>query len=131
MAAKIVATDDEAARVWDARTHQLLFTLPHGDTVYDAVYSSDGTRLVTASGDGTVGVWEAADGTQLRVLAQDRPGAKRSRYGYVTISPDDKLIAAIEAFGKVAHVWDACTGVMVAELRNDAPEFPSFAFSGD
>ena len=60
---QIVTTDDKNAQVWDAQTYRLLFTLPHGDTVYQAVYSADGARLVTAGGDGTVRIWDAANGT--------------------------------------------------------------------
>ena len=33
--------------------------------------------------------------------------------------------------GAVAHVWDAATGAPLAELRNDASEFPGLAFSAD
>ncbi len=55
---QIVTTDDRAAQVWDAQTHQLLHTLLHGDTVYDAQYLAGGTRIVTASGVGAVRVWD-------------------------------------------------------------------------
>jgi WD40 repeat protein len=44
---------------------------------------------------------------------------------------DGKLVAAIDTKGEVAHVWDAGTGAPVAEIRNDASEFPALAFSAD
>jgi WD40 repeat protein len=37
----------------------------HTDTVYGLAYSSDGTRLATASRDATARVWDAATGKQL------------------------------------------------------------------
>jgi WD40 repeat protein/serine/threonine protein kinase len=126
---RIVTTDDECARVWDAQTNQLLFTLPHAKTVYQAVYTPDGTRLVTAGGDGFVKIWNAATGTLLRELT--RQDAKPRRYFVVATSHDGKLVAAIDSLGEVAHVWDAGTGVLLAELRNDASEFPSLTFSSD
>jgi len=124
---RIVTTDDKNAQVWDAQTYRLLFTLPHGDTVYQAVYSSDGSSIVTAGGDGTVRIWDA-NGRLVRELRRD---GTKSRYYAVAISPDGKLVAAIELAGVVAHVWDASTGAPLAELRNDASGFPSLAFSSD
>jgi serine/threonine protein kinase/WD40 repeat protein len=125
---QIVTTDDVCAQVWDARTSRLLFTLPHGDTVYHAVYSADGARLETASGDGVIRIWDAANGALVRELKHD---GKKVRYWMVAASPDGKVIAAIDTEGEVARVWDADTGVPLAELRNVAAEAPSLAFSSD
>lgn len=123
---QIVTTDDKAAQVWDARTNQRMFTLPHGDAVYHAVYSADGTRLITASGDGLVRIWDATTGAPVRELKHD---GKPLRYYVAAISPDGKLIAAIDMAGAVTHVWDAADGALLAELRNDASGFPSIAFN--
>jgi WD40 repeat protein len=128
---QLITTDDQNALVWDAQTHRLLFTLAHGDTVYHAVYSADGTRIITAGGDGSVRIWDAADGSSVRKLVQPRRDGKPSRYVVVALSPDGKLVAAIDLLGAVAHVWDAGTGAPLAELRNDASRFASLAFSAD
>jgi WD40 repeat protein/serine/threonine protein kinase len=126
---QIVTTDDRTAQLRDAQTGQLLATLPHGgDTVYQAVYSADGTRLVTAGGDGGVRIWEAASGAPVREL---RPGSAKPRYYAVAMSPDGKLVAAIDTKGELAHVWEAATGALIAEIRNDASEFPALAFSAE
>jgi len=125
---QIVTTDDRGAQVRDAQTYRLLFALPHGDPVYQAVYSADGTRLVTAGGDGAVRIWDAARGALVRELR--RSSAKR-RYYAVAMSSGGKLVAAIDTQGEIADVWDAATGVPIAELRNDASEFPAIAFSAD
>jgi WD40 repeat protein/serine/threonine protein kinase len=126
---RIVTTDDKSAQIWDARTNQLLFTLP-GNEVYQAVYSADGTRLVTAAED-IVRIWDAASGALVHELKHSRKDDKPPSYYIVAISPDAKLVAAIDAMGEVAHVWDAGTGAPLAELRNDASAFPAMAFSGD
>jgi WD40 repeat protein len=128
---QIVTTDDKAAQLWDAQSSRLLRTLSHGDTVYQAVYSADGTRLITAGGDGTVRIWDAATGSLVRELQHERRDGKRPRYGIVAASPDGKLVAAIDTVGEIAHVWDAGTGASLAQLRNDASEFPALAFSAD
>ena len=127
---QIVTTDDRNAQVWDAQTYQLLFLLPHGGEVDHAVYSVDGTRLVTAGQD-AVRIWDPTSGALVRELTQKRGDRKPSGYYRVAISFDGRLVAAIDVAGAVAPVWDAVTGAQIAELRNDASEFPGLAFSSD
>jgi WD40 repeat protein len=69
---QLVTTDDRNAQVWDAQSYRLLFTLNHGDVVYDAVYSADGSKLVTGCGDGAIRIWDAASGVLLRELRRDK-----------------------------------------------------------
>jgi serine/threonine protein kinase len=123
---KVVTTDDMNARIWNAQTNQLLFTLAHGDIVYQSVFNSDGTRLITAGGDGVVRIWDATSGSLVRQL--QRAGIK-PRYAVVARSPDDKLVAAIGIGGTATYVWSAASGVLVAELRRDPSDGPSIAFS--
>ena len=124
---QVVTTDDKNAQVWDARVHRLLFTLPHGDIVHQAVYSSDGARLITTCVDGAIRIWDAASGALVREL---RRNGTRPRYVLVARSPDDRLVAAMDL--GVAHVWDVSTGTRLAELRDDARTgSPSLAFSSD
>jgi serine/threonine protein kinase len=126
---QIVTTDERSAQLWDATTNRLLFTLPHDDIVYDAVYSADSTRLVSASGDATVKIWNATSGTLVRELKHDE--GRPVRYFIVGLSPDGKVVAAIDTTGVVARVWDAGSGAVLAELRNDGAHYPSLAFSAD
>ncbi|HEX3482910.1 MAG TPA: protein kinase [Kofleriaceae bacterium] len=129
---QIVTTDSRGARVWDAQTHQLRFALPHGDTAYQAVYSADGTTLVTAGGDGVVKMWSAATGALLRALRPPRQATgSPPRYFAVGVSPDGLVVAAIDSQGKVAHAWDAHTGALLAEIPNDGSWNPALAFSAD
>jgi WD40 repeat protein len=51
---------DERVKVWDAETGQEALTLTgHSDRVLAVAWSPDGSRLASASADGTVKVWEA------------------------------------------------------------------------
>jgi WD40 repeat protein len=57
------------AKVWDVASGKELLTLTgHNDSVWEAVFSPDGTRPATAGKDGTARVWDAATGEQLHVL---------------------------------------------------------------
>lgn len=126
--ATLATTDDNSAALWNAQTNQLLMTLPHGDTVYESVFSSDGRRLITAGGDGIVRIWDSANGTLIQQLHRD--GIK-PRFFVVARSPNDKLIAAIGLGGAATYVWNAASGAVVAELPHDASDGPSLAFSSD
>ncbi len=126
---RVLTTDDKGARMWDAESSQLLFTMSHGDTVYQAVFSPDGSQIITAGGDGSVRIWNAATGALIRKLTDERPGAKPWRYLAVAMS--SHFVAAIDVMGQAAHVWDAETGTQVAELDNDASELGLLVFSAD
>jgi WD40 repeat protein/serine/threonine protein kinase len=124
---RVLTTDDKSARMWDAKSSQLLFTMSHGDTVHGAVFSQEGSRIITAGADGTVRIWNAATGAPVRVLTSQRSDAKQWRYYSVAMS--SHFVAAIDTMGRAAHVWDADTGTQLAELKNDASASASLALS--
>jgi len=126
---RVLTTDDKAARMWDASSSQLLFTMSHGDTVYGAVFSPDGSQIITAGGDSTVRIWSATTGAPLRELRYHQSASKRWRY--YTVAMSSHFVAAIDVMGKTVHIWDAETGAQLAELLNDASGQPALAFSAD
>ena len=65
------------------------------------MYSPDGKRIVTASGDGTARIWDAASGEELRQLT-----GHTDRSYAVTYSPDGKQIVTASGDG-TAHIWNA------------------------
>jgi WD40 repeat protein len=126
---RVLTSDDKSARMWDARSGQLLFTMSHGATVFQAVFSQDGSRIITAGADGTVRIWNAATGAPIRELTYRGPAVKR--WSYYAVALSSHFVAAIDATGKTVHVWDEATGAQVAQLDNDAPEVALVAFSAD
>lgn len=101
---QIVTADEKAARIWDAQTGALLHVLPHEQTVWTAVFSRDGRRVVTASRDGTAQVWDVATGARVGAALQHRGNAND-----VTLSPDGTRVASVGEDG-IARVWAATTG---------------------
>jgi WD40 repeat protein len=119
---QIVTADDRRARLWNAATGELLFTLPHDDMVASAVFSADGQRVATASYDGSVRVWDAATGHRVASLT-GRVEDGRIHYRKAVFGRDG-LIAAIHWEGLRADVWDARSGARVTTLENDAARGP-------
>jgi WD40 repeat protein len=126
---RVLTADDKSARMWDATSSQLLFEMSHGDSVYRALFSHDGSKIITAGGDGAVRIWSAATGSPIRELRNQRPSVNRWRYYAVAMS--SHFVAAIDLTGKSVHVWDADTGQQTAALDNDAPGASLLAFSAN
>ena len=68
-----------AFEVWDAAKGVELAVLHgHDGPVYSAVFSPDGTRIITASADGTARVWESLSLPDLVVRARTKVTAARA-----------------------------------------------------
>jgi len=86
--------------------------------VYDASFSHDGTRIVTADFEAqTATVWDAGDG-RLRVVL---PAAKTAKDGHTdsvtsaSFSPDGKHVVTACMDG-YSRIWDAVSGAPVASI---------------
>jgi len=139
----VTASADGTARVWagDARAgaspvspvtlrghgcvHDAIATAGRDCTVYSALFSPGGFRVVTAGVDGTARVWDARTGHQLLILRVPTSWVYRALY-----SPDGKHIATAGGDG-TARVWDATTGKLVATLTGHTGAINDLAFSPD
>ncbi|HEY8238198.1 MAG TPA: hypothetical protein VIF63_02080, partial [Candidatus Limnocylindrales bacterium] len=118
---QVATADDRAAQIWDGQTHRLLFTLPHGTEVYQAIYAPDGAWLVTVTGT-TIKIWDAKTGMLIRDLAAPPDEPTRPNFQRAAISSTGKLVAAMYVDGSVTRVWEAESGKLVAELRDPHPD---------
>jgi WD40 repeat protein/tRNA A-37 threonylcarbamoyl transferase component Bud32 len=101
----------------------------HTGPVRGVAYSPDGTRLASASNDGTVKVWDAATG-QLALSLTGHTAVVLS----VAYSPDGKRLASaggeLDKPGEV-KVWDLATGQEALSLKGHTSEVLSVAYSPD
>ena len=85
---------------------------PAGAPLEDASFSADGSRIVTASLDGTARVWDARSGRQLTLIREsaDSPVEQAS------FSPDGKLIVTAGRDGN-ARIWNVRSRSLAGILR--------------
>jgi WD40 repeat protein len=95
------ASDDNAARVWDAATGQPLTPpLRHGGAVFRVAFSPDGRRLLTASDENTARVWDADTGELLCP-----PLKHQGVVLHAAFSPDGRRVVTASTDG-TARVWE-------------------------
>ena len=77
------------------QSSQLLVVEPqgHNAVIFDLVFTSDGRRLISASWDKTVRVWDVATGHLLKTLHFPMENQKFGNIDALAISPDDKYLA--------------------------------------
>jgi dipeptidyl aminopeptidase/acylaminoacyl peptidase len=117
------ASDDGAARVFDATTGAELARIDHARRVRAVAFAPDGTRVATASDDGAARVFDATTGTELARIDHD------SRVTAVAFAPDGTRVAT-GSDDHSARVFDATTGTELARLAHDAP-VSAVAFAPD
>jgi WD40 repeat protein/tRNA A-37 threonylcarbamoyl transferase component Bud32 len=102
---RVLAISPEGkAQVWDVASKQKLLTLDASGSAVSAAFSRDGSRIVTGSDDGTVTLWDAANGA-VQSLIHAKPAGPTTAF----FSGGDKFVVTASQSG-VLHLWDAATG---------------------
>jgi WD40 repeat protein len=117
---------EREAQIWDVFSGKRVgLPLQHGDGVLYAEFNCDGTRVVTASEDGSARVWEVPTGKPLLVLEH------RSTVAEARFSLDGRwIVTACEGSG-TARVWDAQTGEPLTPPLKQPWPFKHAQFVGD
>ncbi len=79
----------------------------HDDEVPFAAWSPDHSRILTASQDGTVRIWDAVSGEELLIFSEHEVGVEHAAW-----HPGEKYILSSD--GGTTRVWDAISGKELA-----------------
>jgi WD40 repeat protein len=125
--------DDNTARLWDAVSGREIAAMTHEEVVglrvvtaiYSAVFSPDGSRIVTASSDHTARIWDGLSGQLITTLTGHEDGVNSA-----TFNPDGTRIVTASR-DKTARVWDTASGRAIAILAGHTAGVSSAVFSPD
>ncbi len=110
---------------WGASTIPIRAILEHQAIINQAVYSPDGSAILTGSNDGTAQFWDATTGRPLRP-----PIRHGDQVLCVAISRDGRLLATGGA-DRRARLWEAGSGMPIGPPLFHGEPVKSVAFSPD
>ena len=120
-----------------AGTREIVVPLGHGGRIWAIAYSPDKRAFASLSGDGTVKLWNARTGREIRTLS-----IEDAAFASLAFSPDGKTLATGKASTRVeinanteTILWNVATGERVQTFAergaNVGSGVPAVAFSRD
>lgn len=114
---------DGSITVWDLATKSKRHEIQgHKDSILDAAFAPDGTRLATASYDREIKLWDLNEGKELRTL-KDHTDAVYA----VAFAPNGALLASAGA-DRTVKLWDVPSGRRLKTLSDATAELYSVTF---
>jgi WD40 repeat protein len=137
----IAAACGHKVKLWNATDGSEIATLVHEQpgphfrrSINDVIFSPDGSRLASASGDTTLKVWDVASAREIAMLSgHSPPGAEwDQRYSveHCAFAPDSELLVSGAANG-VLKVWNAQTAACLRTVRAHSLTVVGCVFSED
>ncbi|MBN8634797.1 MAG: protein kinase [Anaerolineae bacterium] len=128
---------DNELVLWDAATGAEIRRLSgHTAPIRSAVFSADGTRVLSGSDDGSLILWDVATGERIQTFAPDNAETTDVIEGHtqsltsVALSADGTL-ALSTSRDRTALLWDVATGAVVRRLLGHTAVVRDAAFSPD
>ena len=108
-----------------AADRQVLAITANGARLWSAVFSPDGTRVVTASSDKTARLWDSATGRPITALI-----GHTDRVLWASFAPEGTRVVTASS-DKTARIWDSATGRNIVSLIGHGDTVWSAGFSRD
>ncbi|KAG2343304.1 WD40 repeat-like protein [Suillus weaverae] len=115
---------ENAVKIWDAQTGELLATLKHFFTVSSLAWTSDDKKLISAS-LGTISVFNTTTWQQIAILE-----GHGSYVPAISLSRNDRLLASASD-DKTARLWNLDTNLAVSLPLQHEDKLQCAAFSAD
>ena len=112
-------------RIGNKGSTLLMMLNGHTSYVSSVAFSSDGTRIVSGSGDKSVRIWDASTGALLTML-----NGHTDEVSSVAFSSDGTRIVSGSG-DKSVCIWDASTGALLTTLNGHTYDVTSVTFSSD
>jgi WD40 repeat protein/basic membrane lipoprotein Med (substrate-binding protein (PBP1-ABC) superfamily)/transcriptional regulator with XRE-family HTH domain len=127
------AGDDYKAQLWDISSllnsgkinSKPLLTLDQPGIVFSVAFNKDGSELATGIQDGTIRVWDAITGREIRILRGHRDAVLS-----VAFDPSGKRLATA-SLDSTAKVWDLASGKELFTLGGHTGAVTSIAYNPD
>lgn len=120
--------------IWDASTGQRIHTLSTGSRgAFGVAWSPDGQRLATSVADGSIVIWQASEGTELRRWKAHEGEARISGWfpcWSVDWHPDGRQLATSGRDGLV-KIWNPDTNAQIHEFAGHSGDVHCVAWSPD
>ncbi|KAJ8587075.1 WD40 repeat-like protein [Rhizopogon salebrosus TDB-379] len=116
---------DSAVKIWDADTGELLFTIEHDYEVWSLAWTSDGEKLISGSGDDSIGIFDTDTWQQVATL-EGHEGAVLA----MSLFQNDRLLASA-SWDQTARLWDLDKNLPVGLALQHEADVISAAISVD
>lgn len=125
-----------SAKVWNAATGaEILSLVGHSGRVRGIDFSPDGKMIATGSRDGTIRIWSAVDGRELKRFVVERAGEPEPADD-VRFTPDGAKLVAASRYK--ASLWEVSSGRILFNFDEGtssltvavSPDGKRFAFGG-
>ena len=108
------ATKSTSEKIWDAETGaEILSLVGHTARVRGIDFSPDGKLIATGSRDGTVIIWDAGSGKELKKFTFEEKGAPAG-INDLQFTPDGKTLIAATDYG--VKMWEVSSGKIFSNL---------------
>jgi len=117
--------NENALKIWDAKTGNLLSTIKHGFQVLSLAWTSDQKKLIAGS-YGSIRIFDTATWQQIAILEGHELGIPFS----LSLFQNDRLLASASDDG-TAHLWNLDTNLQVGPPLQHQDAVYSAAISAD
>lgn len=115
-----------SSNVMFAQEARLMLPIGQVSAINSAKFSPNGRRIVIASDDATVKIWDIQTGSVVHSLEGHSGPISTAIY-----SPDGKMILSSGKVDKMAKIWSATTGKLIHTLGEETKNINYATFSSD